>query len=178
MRHILTTLLLLFITTTSFSDSIFITGYDDGSVNIINWVTSSEKNSDYFIMERSENGMNWFELARIDGAGNSSVDNYYQCIDKEPFISHTYYRLIQVDFNGNSKMHNDIVVENRSTVFYTYSKEGSTTIFLSSPYPSECYNMMGQLVSRGYGDSLNINGFNQGIYMCKIGRLTRKFFIH
>ena len=116
MRHILTTLLLLFITTTSFSDSIFITGYDDGSVNIINWVTSSEKNSDYFIMERSENGMNWFELARIDGAGNSSVDNYYQCIDKEPFISHTYYRLIQVDFNGNSKMHNDIVVDRKSVV--------------------------------------------------------------
>ena len=153
-------------------------GHDDDRVNVVQWTTTSEQNNDYFIIDRSEDGMDWVELDRIDGAGNSTIEINYEVIDKDPYTSYTYYRLSQVNFDGKVEEFEIISIENRRTVFYTYSKDGGTTIFLSSPYPFECYNMMGQLVSKGYGDSINIDGFNQGIYMFKIGRLTRKFFIH
>jgi len=52
-------------------------GYDDGDVNVLNWVTASEINNDYFLIDRSENGINWEELTRVSGAGNSSTMLYY-----------------------------------------------------------------------------------------------------
>jgi hypothetical protein len=38
----------------------------------IDWQTASEMNNDYFTIERSTNGIDWQELTKIDGAGNSS----------------------------------------------------------------------------------------------------------
>lgn len=55
---------------------------------------------------------NWFRLISLDGidfqkideligAGNSIVRNDYQAFDLSPVIGSNYYRLKQVDFDGN-----------------------------------------------------------------------------
>jgi hypothetical protein len=44
----------------------------DNKVVKIDWQTASEMNNDYFTIERSTNGIDWQELTKIDGAGNSS----------------------------------------------------------------------------------------------------------
>lgn len=68
------------------------------------WKTSSEINNDYFIIERSINGTEFIEVARINGAGNSNEELEYQVIDNTPNLGVNYYRLKQVDFDGASSL--------------------------------------------------------------------------
>ncbi len=68
------------------------------------WTTVSEENNDYFIIERSYNGTDWEEIERLDGAGNSSDVNIYLYVDASPFRGINYYRIIQVDFDGQQSV--------------------------------------------------------------------------
>lgn len=152
-------------------------GYDEDDVNKIYWVTASEINNDYFTLEKSEDGIHWTTLTTVKGAGNTSTPSLYEYTDEDPYISYTYYRLSQTDFDGRNEMFNVIAIQNESTIFYTYHKQGDNSIYMSSSYDFEFYNMMGQVVRHGFGDSINTDGLTQGIYILKINDFTQKFFI-
>jgi hypothetical protein len=66
----------------------------------LNWITMSETNNDYFTVEKSTNGIQFEDLEKIAGAGNSTSEKEYQTIDKHPVSGVNYYRLKQTDFNG------------------------------------------------------------------------------
>ncbi|CAG5081352.1 Calx-beta domain-containing protein [Parvicella tangerina] len=74
------------------------------------WETASEINNDYFTVERSKNGVEWKELARVEGAGNSSKQLLYNLTDYEPLSGNSYYRLKQTDFNGDFEYSHAVVV--------------------------------------------------------------------
>jgi hypothetical protein len=87
----------------------FNAGCNNGEVNI-NWVTASEHNNAQFIVERSENGYVWQELTRVNGAGNSNTIKNYDVVDTKPLNENSYYRIRQVDFNGEEKIFMSSVV--------------------------------------------------------------------
>ena len=66
------------------------------------WATASEDNNDGFEVYRSTNQYDFEKIGWVDGNGNSNVINAYGYIDKnaKPGINY-YYRLHQIDFNGN-----------------------------------------------------------------------------
>lgn len=66
----------------------------------LNWKTGSEKNNDYFTIERSVNGIEWLEVATVIGAGNSSTELNYITFDENPIVGLAYYRLKQTDFDA------------------------------------------------------------------------------
>ncbi|WP_027418733.1 T9SS type A sorting domain-containing protein [Crocinitomix catalasitica] len=66
----------------------------------LNWLTASEINNDYFDVERSNDGINYTKIAKVDGAGNSVKRLSYQVEDFNPNPGMNYYRLKQVDFDG------------------------------------------------------------------------------
>lgn len=66
----------------------------------LKWCTASEKNNDYFTIERSTNGATFKELAQIKAAGNSSALLNYRAMDEHPFTGISYYRLKQTDYDG------------------------------------------------------------------------------
>ena len=66
----------------------------------LKWVTASETNNDYFTIERSENSVDWEELAKVRGADNSSDPSYYEWVDRSQQNGTLYYRLKQTDFDG------------------------------------------------------------------------------
>lgn len=68
----------------------------------INWSTASEKNNDYFTVEKSIDGKQWVSLAKIDGAGNTNSTSSYTWIDNNPSIGTSYYRIKQTDFDGQT----------------------------------------------------------------------------
>ncbi|MEM6879379.1 MAG: T9SS type A sorting domain-containing protein, partial [Bacteroidota bacterium] len=68
---------------------------------VISWATSEEVDNDYFIIERSEDGRNFGELATVPGLNSRSGGNYLH-IDKEPLSGVSYYRLRQVDIDGTT----------------------------------------------------------------------------
>jgi hypothetical protein len=66
----------------------------------VSWQTASEIENDYFTVQRSENGTDFSEIARIDGAGNSSHTINYFTMDTDFNRTVLYYRLKLTSFNG------------------------------------------------------------------------------
>jgi len=68
--------------------------------NLIQWETASERNNDFFNVERSTNSRDWETIARIEGSGDSDQVVNYQFLDDKPLPGRVFYRLKQVDFDG------------------------------------------------------------------------------
>ncbi|MEM6376591.1 MAG: LamG-like jellyroll fold domain-containing protein [Bacteroidota bacterium] len=66
----------------------------------LDWETNSELNNDYFQVERSIDTKNWETIDQIAGAGTTESISFYQTIDPKPMSGTSYYRLKQVDFDG------------------------------------------------------------------------------
>lgn len=67
----------------------------------LTWETYSETNNDYFLVERSVDGVEFSEIDWVDGAGTSVSFNSYQVTDFDPIKGLSFYRLKQVDFDGS-----------------------------------------------------------------------------
>jgi len=74
--------------------------YLDHNNVILEWLTASEINNDFFTIERSKNGQDWESIITRDGAGNSLTEINYLETDFRPYAGISYYRLKQTDFNG------------------------------------------------------------------------------
>ncbi|MCO6501145.1 MAG: T9SS type A sorting domain-containing protein [Vicingus serpentipes] len=69
----------------------------------LEWTTTTELNNDYFTISKSKNTIDWDEVIRVVGAGNSSQMLHYSTIDPNPYSGTSYYRLKQTDFDGKYK---------------------------------------------------------------------------
>jgi hypothetical protein len=69
-------------------------------VNEINWMTASEKDNDFFQIEKTTDGVSYQIIAEVDGAGNSTSVIRYQFNDLNS-ENKSCYRLKQFDFNGD-----------------------------------------------------------------------------
>jgi hypothetical protein len=69
---------------------------------VLRWATASELNSDYFTVERSANGVSYYEVGRQSAAGSSNMPRAYELRDPQPLTGLTYYRLRQVDKDGKA----------------------------------------------------------------------------
>jgi len=103
----------------------------DGNSVKIDWTTASERNNDYFILEKSYDAINFSEIARIAGAGNSIETLNYSFVDYENYGSEMFYRLQQVDYDGRYSTSEIIDVK---CVDHEY--EPAVTIF-PNPFRSE-----------------------------------------
>lgn len=79
----------------------------DKNINIL-WTTSSEKNSEYFALERSRNGQEWQLVTTFAGAETTNDENTYSYSDNA--YEEVYYRLKQVDFDGKTEYYGPIAV--------------------------------------------------------------------
>jgi fibronectin-binding autotransporter adhesin len=78
----------------------FYTTENQGVVEI-EWVTSSEKENDYFEVQKSLDNRNFQSLGTVYGSGTTSRNSYYSYTDNSPAKGVNYYRLKQVDMDGN-----------------------------------------------------------------------------
>jgi len=83
---------------------------DDATVKLT-WTTLTEVNDDFFSVQHSVDGNEFSEIARVNGAGNSTTKQYYTGFDKNPVSGKNYYRLKQVDLNGRSTFSGIVMIE-------------------------------------------------------------------
>lgn len=76
------------------------TGQPEVAGNNLKWITSSEKDNDYFTIERSPDGIEWERISTIPGAGTSNIETDYEYTDNSFTSDLNYYRLSQTDYNG------------------------------------------------------------------------------
>jgi hypothetical protein len=103
----------------------FFVGTNKDGVNVISWVTATELNNDYFIVERSRGGQYWEEIGIVQGNGTVNTPSAYQFNDNSYIDGTNYYRLIQRDFNGDESasdiisIDTHILLPEEPTVIYT-----------------------------------------------------------
>jgi hypothetical protein len=74
---------------------------------LIKWTTASESNSDYFMLRKSNNAVDYGDVCKITAAGNSNSNIDYSCLDKANET--TYYLLEQYDYDGTKTSYGPIV---------------------------------------------------------------------
>ena len=122
------------------------------------WQTATETNNRVFNIERSTDGINFTVIGTVNGAGNSTHSINYTFIDKTAERS-SYYRLSQVDYNGNSSRSAIIYVERNCSpktvsdisLFPNPATSQVTlnlTIFQTANISLEIYNSIGLLVKQ------------------------------
>ena len=74
-----------------------------GSEVLLQWQTAMESNNDHFEVQRSANAVAFVFLTDVAGRGNSTVRQDYATVDPSPYPGLNYYRLKQVDQDGNSQ---------------------------------------------------------------------------
>lgn len=86
------------------------TGKCENNQTVIEWITATEINNDYFTIEQSKDGINFNETKKIQGAGNSNINKYYRTglYSSNDF---DYFRLKQTDFDGQFSYSESVYVE-------------------------------------------------------------------
>jgi len=154
----------------------------EGSV-LLNWETKSETDNDYFVVLRSQNGIDFEEIGELYGQGNSSVIVNYQFIDNRPLYGTSYYKLQQVDFNGGTSLTGLLSTSFSLTdtfILYPNPTSSSIRLLLSVEEKEsvliEIFDVVGQLVfvknqNLSIGTNsvpLGITFFKEGMYFCKV----------
>lgn len=123
----------------------------------ISWETINEVENDYFVVQRTYDGLTFEDINVIDGKGNTSDQvNKYKVIDENARLENdvVYYRIKQIDFNGK-----------RSYSEMKAVKLGGANKLLNR------INLLGQEVNENYeGVVIEIysNGINKRFYQTKL----------
>lgn len=80
----------------------------------VNWVTESELNNARFIVERSADNAHFSTIAIVEGAGNSTSIRHYESVDGSPLFGVSYYRIKQVDYDGEETTYPSVSVKSSS----------------------------------------------------------------
>lgn len=119
---------------------------------MLHWATASEKNNNYFTIQRSKNIEEWEDVVHVAGAGNSIEKREYTTSDGWPYEGVSYYRLKQTDFDGaftySSVRRVEIVSEEILRVYPnpTRSDFNLITGFDLNSNEISLINLMGQVV--------------------------------
>ncbi|MEO5569843.1 MAG: hypothetical protein ABIT08_07420 [Bacteroidia bacterium] len=164
-------------------------GACENNAAVIKWTTASETNNDYFTLLKSEDGINYEELARITGAGNSTSVLNYEYHDKAFNNQLAYYKLIQTDFNGEQTEFKVVAVKgcnvNSQLNVSVISSQGNLAeLLISSPdngdFKISLFTMEGKLmassmhfISKGNNIiSLSYPSINASVYLLRIENAT------
>jgi Secretion system C-terminal sorting domain len=72
-----------------------------GQKNVkLRWKTASEKNNDYFVIEKSRDGQIFEDMIKVTSQGSSTDIAAYETLDNAPTVGMNYYRLKSVDKGG------------------------------------------------------------------------------
>jgi DNA/RNA endonuclease YhcR with UshA esterase domain len=113
------------------------TARNAGEVNQLQWATASEKNNDRFEIERSDDGQNWEVISEKAGAGDSQQRLEYSYDDKNPLDGVSYYRLRQVDFDGQFSFSPVRQVTRAKNLLFSASPNPTTDLVSFSGLPDD-----------------------------------------
>ena len=164
----------------------------------LNWQTASEQNSDVYVIERSENGIDWQAIDNVQAAGNSSQLIDYSYIDYDKLRGTLYYQLQQVDVDGKTTTYGPISTncheEGLEVSIFPNPTDGDYSILISSNR-DEVFEMFVEMANGTQIQQSNVhvkegsnllnmhsNELESGIYFIRITNGTdtylKKLIIH
>lgn len=149
---------------------------------VLNWSSASELNNDYFEIEWSNDGRSFESIGMIHGNGTTSEVNHYQFLHSKPAAGVNYYRLKQVDFDGQFEFSSTKTAKiERVDLVSIFPSIANQEINILKP-EGNCevviYYMNGQRVRTINNDSssllrLDIGDLSQGSYIVMVRKNDR-----
>lgn len=132
-------------------------GVQQNNSVLLSFATASEKDNDFFTLEKSAEGVDWTLLEEVKGNGTTESVSDYRVLDQDPSDGITYYRLSQTDRDGKKTICKTIAVQYNAISSTNYSMAPNPTlngelniVFESdSDAPVHCnvYDMLGKQVA-------------------------------
>ena len=160
---------------------------------LLTWATASEINNSYFEVQKSNDGQSWNAISTVNGAGNSNQVVQYRFLDKKSENDIVYYRLKQVDFDGNF-VYSSIVSFNNCTEFIPelriYPNPTAGNVYLNfdgdvkNVQSIEIYNTLGEKVyySDHFESTVNISNQPNGVFFIHLNlisnQIVEKIILH
>ena len=100
-------------------------------------------------------GVNYEAIGKVQGHGNSTVNNSYSYSDEYSLSDMTYYRLVQVDYDGRTETFGPVIVRNCQSqpaldLVVAGQEAGNTNLLIQSPYSGNfnltVLNTQGQII--------------------------------
>jgi hypothetical protein len=141
----------------------------DNRAVALEWATGSEINSNFFVAERSKDGIHFEEVGAVKAQGNSQTIHTYSLIDKQPYAGRSYYRLKESDLDNSTSYSNIVAVNinNNSTAVQVVPNpnQGQFKLVIESDKNSDMdcsiYNLLGTRVAQNtINTQVGINTFN------------------
>ncbi|MBK9730987.1 MAG: hypothetical protein IPO83_06840 [Chitinophagaceae bacterium] len=129
----------------------FTASCNQGTSVVLQWKTLSEINNQYFSIERSEDGIQFAEVMKLEGAGTSMASHEYSWTDLHHIPGTAYYRLVQ-NAGNNGKTYSpaiSVTCENASQPSITAYEDGNGYLNISLDGPS---------ISEGTVQVVDVNG--------------------
>jgi len=155
----------------------------------LEWETATEKNNDYFALERSEDALVWETFGTLKGAGISETRMKYEFTDRQPFQPTSYYRLKQNDFDGKfsfSPIRVVSITDPKSDDLEFYPNPCRNSITVSGKFLNAeelvLFNALGQKVISHYNFrvenknriTIDLSSLPSGIYFLKTFRSVKR----
>lgn len=150
---------------------LYFKGQLKGDDVLLTWATASEVNNSHFMIERSHDGKSYEAIGRVYGNGTSIDVNKYDFVDGDSYAGTTYYRLMQVDYDGSFVFSNAVAVERRLGSIEVYPNPAVN--FINVDYPDQnavvyIYDVFGKVVAQENSGRINLENMVSGTYLIKI----------
>lgn len=149
---------------------------------ILNWVTATEINNSGWNIQKSDNGYTWHTIDWVDGNLNSVNKINYTYEDEIKREGLTFYRLEQVDVDGQksySEVRNIEIINNKISVFPNPAEDFLFIRGIEDPVIYTLYDLDGKsLYSKEVipGASVSIEELNRGQYFLQIEEEVYRFY--
>ncbi len=119
-------------------------GYANENETVLGWTTATESNNYGFEIQRSEAiNSNFEKIGFAEGNGTTSIPNQYRFVDQSPMTGKFYYRLKQIDFNGEYSFSEVIQVSKgvpkEFHLFQNYPNPFNASTTISYYLPEYCF---------------------------------------
>jgi hypothetical protein len=84
------------------SNIVMFNGVNEEERNLLYWESETDERVSYYTLERSNDGEAWSLVGSVYSS-NATEGNFYRMYDEQPYSPFTYYRLNQVDMDGESQ---------------------------------------------------------------------------
>ena len=143
----------------------------------LTWKTATEFNNKGFEVQRSFDGNYFTVISFVNSAGNSDVLKEYRITDVPGRTGRVYYRLKQVDLNGNGKLSNIVSVlfsQEEIIKIYPNPAQRQVTIEGADQYNRvQLLDAAGKLVKEQLNSgqhllTMNLDGLRSGMYLLRL----------
>ncbi|MGK0389070.1 MAG: photosystem II stability/assembly factor-like uncharacterized protein [Maribacter sp.] len=169
--------------------------FDAKSVNNnsvkLQWATATEQNTDLYEIQRSSDAISWTSILKEEAAGNSNSLLNYETWDRSPLTGISYYRLKDIDFDGQfsySEIKSVNIEDSRNMEIKVFPNPTENEITIEGDginlYQVRFYDLLGKdvtnlVIQKSSSESqlvLDLFKLNNGVYYLKTNTITNKIY--